>query len=287
MKIIITQDDGKEYEILTTPVLTPIPFPTPPPPLPPNKYVLTCIINWGANALINLPVQDSSELTNFVLPVRADGTLLPQNSLAVEQKFVSDVKAAGKIVTFTTFGGGKSQLPEYTIAAITQKTNLINSISTRIFQFGYDGVILDIENVPTLNPQVLSDFITSLRAKLGTKKIGMHVQPAQLTTSHSKLPAMLLDYVSPMIYDIPNTYYSKEKWIELTNAWLTIVPKEKLVIGVAVGTYPPQNGSLNLTQFGEMLDAVKTEGWKGISIWEHTLFSESYKLVRRAKMPNI
>jgi hypothetical protein len=248
---------------------------TPPIPTPISKYVMLNCINWNSGALNVLPLQDASEFTYFVLLVGQDGTL-EGGSTTQETKFVLDVHGANKKATFS-IGGGTQNITNIT-NAINQKTNLINNIKSRITQFGYDGVTLDIENT-SIDPQKLVDFINALRLAIPDKIIGCYTQPYQLATVFSKIEqaSNSLTWLAPMIYDFS---YTINELTSLTNAWATKIPKDKLLCGVAVNYAT----GLDEAKFSQVLDIVIAQGWKGIGIWENTLYTQPYINIKRSKI---
>ena len=265
MKIYIEDDNGKKYEIPLNLVVPP----------KPKKHILLNCINWAS--LDNLPLNSATEFTYFILPVNASGSLSGM-SPTLEAKFVKDVQMAGKKATFS-IGGGSQDVNAIT-TAITQKTNLVNSIHEHINLHGYSGVTLDIENT-SLNPQVVVDFINALRVKIGNDKIiGCYTQPYQLTTVWSKVEQAIgsLSWISAMIYDFPNT---AEQFKTLTTQWLVKVPKEKLLAGLAVNY---DTTGLDLNEFPQIVDWVNTQGLLGIGIWNNQLYTQPYQDLVKNKL---
>lgn len=274
----VEYDNGTSSELVIfedTPIVVP--------PVTPKKYVLLNAINWNAAGLNSLPIADTSECTYFVLTVESGGALMG-GSPTLEAKFISDVKAGGKKATFSIAGG--SQNIAAITAAVNQKTNLVNSIAARITSMGYDGVTLDIENT-NIAPQAMVDFVLALRAKIGPEKIiGQYTQPFQLNTVFSLIQnaAPALTWLSPMIYDAGP--FDLQTFTIQTRAWEGKVGKSKLMGGVAVN-YPPNDGGLSVTQYGQVLDVVNTEGWAGVGLWQNTLFTEPYRAIQKNKFPNL
>lgn len=265
MKVSITQDDGKVYELTATLLSQPSS----------KRYVLLNCINWGS--LGNLP--PATEYTYFVLLVKPDGKLYGGND-AQERKFIADVKAKGGKVTFSIGGGTQSVLD--IVTAVINRGALITEIASRMALYGYDGVTLDIENtnIPSTN---INSFIGELRARLGpTAIIGLNVQPYQINTVWGQIQAVqsAITWLAPMLYDAGT--YNRQKWITDTNAWVTKVGKEKLLCGLAVN-YPAPDGGLNPTHLGEMLDVINTEGWKGVGLWNDALHTAPYQDVLKSK----
>lgn len=251
----------------------------------PSKYVVVNSVNWDLNALKALPFQYGSEFTYFVLTVSTKGTLSGE-SLSVESEFVKNVHDAGKKATFTV--GGAKQSTSNMNRAITKKTILIDSIASHIISFGFDGVVLDIENT-NINPQVMADFLVALRARLNAIKpnliIGVYVQPYQINTVWANLSSVSnhITWVAPMLYDFGT--YNHTQWTNLTNAWLPRVSgdKSKLLTGLAVN-YPANNGGLSTSQFSEMINAQISQGWAGMTIWNNILYIPSYTQVVGTKI---
>lgn len=254
-------------------ILTPVPSPT-----PNKKYVVVDVINWGN--LNNLPVPDASELTYFVLPVGSNGVLMDTSTI-IESKFVSDIHSQGKKATFSIAGGGNNLID--ITNAVNQKINLINSIVNHVTSLGYDGVTLDVEGT-NVDPQAMVDFINLLRTTLGPDKvIGCYVQPYQLSTVWSKLDQAInsLTWVSPMMYDFPNTV---EEFKTFTLKWLTKVPKDKLLAGAAINY---DATGLDIVEFPLILDWINEQGLKGIGLWEHSKYTQDYKTIIHNKFLNI
>lgn len=256
------------------------------PPAPPvGKYIMLNAIRWNATGLNTLPIDDTSEVTYFVLPVAANGTLLNMSS-TLETKFVADVHTKGKKATFSVAGGAQN-VADITSAVVNNRTAFINNIASHITLHNYDGVTIDIENT-ALNPQVITDFFIALRIKLNTIRpnliIGAYTQPYQLNTVWANIAqaASGIDWLSPMIYDF---VYTIPELVTLTKAWLPRVgnDKTKLLCGIAVN-YPT---GLTTAQFGQVLDIVTVEGWKGVGVWENTLYTQPWLDVRHSKWPII
>lgn len=277
--------DGVEYEAPLT-LVTPSPIP-PIPPTPSTKpYVMLNCINWNAAGLLNLP--DASELTYFVLPVDGMGNLTGGN-VQMENKFITDVHLKGKKATFSV--GGGSQAPANIMSSMTTfRGPFILSIVNRI-NMGYDGVTLDIENT-TLDPSVMPSFINDLRIALDKVKpnliIGVYTQPYQVDTVHARTQeaANAITWLSPMIYDFG--VFTIPMFTELTKRWLPKVgnDKTKLLGGIAVN-YPISGGGVDVGTFTQVLNTVKTEGWKGVGIWENTLYTKPWQDARVASWPVI
>lgn len=253
-----------------------------PAPAPPSYYVMLNAITWGYNPLQNLPLKDISEATYFTLPVDAAGNLLGSNP-ALEKKFVADVKAKSKKATLSVAGGAQN-VAHITSAVTTNKTAFINNIAAHITQFGYDGVVLDIENT-NLPSHVLPEFIRQLRAKIGPAPIiGVYVQHWQIDTVHARLQeaADAVTWVAPMIYDFK---YTLDELKSLTLAWLPKVNgnKSKLLAGVAVN----YETGLNVAQYKQVLEWVSKENLGGVGVWQNTLYTQPWIDAQRAVWPVI
>lgn len=276
--------DGKYDDADPVPVP---PTPIPPTPNLPKKYIMLNAINWSN--LTGLPLTVISEATYFVLEVLANGSLVDRSNGTIdkEKKFIADVKAAGKKVTFSVAGGTQS-VADVT-AAVNQKTNFINAIADRIKNLGYDGVTLDVENT-NISPQNMVDFVNALRAKLDTIRpgliIGCYTQPYQLTTVWSKLElcAAAITWLSPMMYDRQDSPYNAAKWTAETNAWSAKIPKSKLLYGLAVNYVDWYGGVLNTKDYAECFDTVIKEGWAGIGIWRSGIYTQPFIDVQKSKI---
>lgn len=269
--------------LIPTPIPVPPTPPVPPiPPVTPSKWVLLNCINWNLNALNNLPLQDATEFTYFVLPVNADGSLKGINPTQ-ETKFVSDVHGAGKKATFS-IAGGTNNIADIT-AAVNQKFNLVNAIKLHVDQFGYDGVTIDIEGT-AIDAQAMKDFMVLLRTSLGDKIIGCYIQGYQLNTVWAKLNEYkdVLTWISIMYYD--SGLFNLALFNSLNAQLEAKVGKDKVLGGVAVN-YPVNNTGLSPEQFGQCLDAINDKGYKGAGLWQNVSYTEPWKQVRRTKFPNI
>lgn len=287
-KMSLSLPAGTEFTYTPT---TPVPTPTP----TNKKYVMLNCITWPANPLTNLP-NEASEYTYFVIPVNANGTLVAGGpgatgtNDALERKFVADVKAKGKKVTFSIAGGAQN-VADITAAVTTNRTAFLNNIAAHITQYGYQGIFVDIEgtNIPAAT---MLSFIKDLRVKLDSitpgLTIGIYVQPYQKDTVWARIQEAVssFDFLSPMLYDFGP--YNKQQWQDMTNAWLPRVAndKSKLLCGVAVN-YPAENGGLSPAQYGEVLDMVNANGWRGIGLWQNEIYTQPYRDVLKAKFPNI
>lgn len=239
-------------------------------------------ITWKESQLQSLPLQDISEATYFVLSVDAAGKLLETNP-ALEAKFVADVKARGKKATFSIAGGAQN-IAHITSAVTTNREVFINNIAAHVTQFGYDGVVLDIENT-NLPASALPTFINQLRAKLGSApSIGVYVQHWQIGTVHAELEkaADAISWISPMIYDFT---YTLDELKSLILAWLPKVKgdKLKLLAGVAVNYAT----GLGVEQYREILKWVNEQGLGGVGLWQNTLFTQPWIDAQRAVWPTV
>ena len=267
-----------DQETLTIPLYSPVVLPPEKP-----KYILSNIINWGP--LNNLPVEEASEHTYFVLTVNENGTL-SGGSNSAESDFVRQIRLGKKKATFS-IGGGTQNTSDITEAITNNSTVLVNNIISRINQFGYNGVTLDIENTSIPSDKIV-EFIRLLRARFDMVNfnliIGMYVQPYQINTVFRTIneAAYAIDWLSPMIYDFE---YTLDELETLTNAWLPKLngDKSKLLCGIAVNY---QSG-LDISEYSKVLDIVDKNGWKGIGIWNHYLYTEQWRLIRRNKWPVI
>ncbi len=251
-------------------------------PTPKNKYAILNAITWGTNPLQNIPFQDISEASKFVLSVVGAGNL-HESTPTLETKFVADVKAKGKKATFSV-AGGSQDISQITLALTTNKNVLINNIATHLVQFGYDGVVLDVENT-SLPANVLPDFINQLRARIGSAySIGVYVQPWQIDTVHSRLQdaASALSWVAPMIYDFA---YTLDQLKTMILAWLPKVngDKSKLLAGVAVN----YTTGLDTSQYTDVLKWVTDQGLGGVGLWQNTLFAQPWIDAQRSVWPAV
>lgn len=267
---------------------------TPPPPITslPKKYTMLNCITWREGTLDKIPINDADEFTYFVLPVSSEGTLLIGNKSAdeaddaKEKKFIADVHRAGKKATLSIAGGAQPDHADIAKVLVNKGNILISNIVNRINNLGYDGVILDIEHTHAsgLAPNVIPDFVNKLRTMLGGEKIiGMYTQPEEFYTSHKaiELAKDSLTWLSVMIYDAG--YYDLNTFLNQSRPWAEKVGKDKYLAGVAVN-YPEKSGGLNPAQFEEVLTAVIKEGWKGVGIWQDTIFTEPWREIRRIKI---
>jgi hypothetical protein len=252
-----------------------------------NKYILLNAINWNSNALNTLPVSDASEITYFVLPVSATGVLL-STSPTVENTFVKNVHAGGKKATFSVAGGAQN-VADITSAVTAYGAAFIDNIVAHITLHNYDGVTIDIENT-SIPAQTMTNFIRTLRTKMNAVRsnliLGIYTQPYQLSTVWANISetAGSITWLAPMIYD--RGVFTAADFTAVMKAWETKVGKEKLMAGVAVN-YPSQDGGLDTEQFKEILAIVTDENWRGVGIWENTLYTQPWRDVRRAVWPTI
>jgi hypothetical protein len=150
-------------------------------------------------------------------------------------------------------------------------------------------VTLDFEHTAGkgLAVNIIPDFVNALRGALGPSAIlGMYTQPDQLTTSHKALGQAkdALTWASVMVYDAGP--YSKDRFLALSRPWATMVGADKYLGGVAVN-YPNTDGGLSVTQYGEVLDVATQEGWMGLGVWQHAIFTEPWRTMQRSKWPNL
>jgi hypothetical protein len=259
---------------------TPTPIPTPVATPSPYKQVVLNTVKWGYNALQNVPIKDISQANLFVLPVDANGNLLEGNP-SQEAKFIADVHAQGKKVTLC-IAGGTQNIAAIAAALTTGKTNLINNIAARLTQYGYDGVVLDVENT-WIQPSVIPTFINQLRTKIGEKPIiGVYVQHWQKDTVYGQLQdsADAIDWIAPMIYDFS---YTMDDLKSLTLAWLPRIKQDrsKLYAGVAVN-YPT---GLGVGQYKEVLQWVNAQQLGGVAVWQNNLFTQPWLDAQRSVWP--
>lgn len=270
-----------------TPIPTPEPTPTSPPDTTAEKYIMLNAINWNTAALKNLPLNDASEITYFVLPVSASGALMGLSPVE-ESAFVKNVHAAGKLATFS-IAGGDQNIEDITVAVMINRTDFINNIAEHIAIHGYDGVTIDIEGTNIL-AQAMTDFIRALRLKMDAIRqgliIGIYTQPHQINTVWASIAdvASSITWLAPMIYD--SEAFTPESLTSLTKAWESKIGKEKLLSGVAVN-YPSEKGGLNPEQFKNVLNIITANDWRGVGIWENTLYTQPWLDVRRATWPTI
>ncbi len=266
---------------------SPNPTPTPAPAEEPTKYILLNAINWNGAGLQTLPMRDASEITYFVLPVSADGALI-STAATLETTFVKNVHTGGKLATFS-IGGGAQNVENITSAVTTNRSTLIDKIVEHITQYNYDGVTIDIENT-NISGRAMVDFIKALRVKMDALRldliIGMYTQPYQIDTVWGAIAeaATSLTWLAPLTYDIGT--FDTATFTSLIKAWEPKVGKDKLLAGIAVN-YPSAQGGLSTEQFGKVLDVVTAQGWRGVGIWENTLYTQPWLDIRRALWPNI
>lgn len=246
-----------------------------------GKYIMLNAISWKPESLNTLPISDISELTYFVLPVSSSGELTG-TSATVEAAFVKNVHAGGKKATFS-IAGGAQDIQNITSAVTTNAVAFINNIVTHIRLHNYDGVVLDIENT-NIAAMAMVNFIQGLRTKMDTLRpnliLGIYTQPYQINTVWKDIAqaATSITWLAPMIYDIGQ--FNATEFTALTKAWESKVGKEKLLGGIAVN-YPSENGGLDVEQFKQVLDIVSTEGWRGVGIWQNTLYTQPWLDARR------
>lgn len=279
--------DGKKYkhnfnleEVIEDPVTPPPPAPDPEPAPTVSKYVMLNVINWQPSELLtNAP---ATEYTYFVLKVSSAGYLLGINWDEMES-FVNHVHGMGKKATFSV-GGGAQSSPDIEAAIRNAQQNLINEIVYVMQNKNFDGVTLDIENT-ALTAQEFTGFVSALRAAMPAGKIiGMYTQPYQINTVHALTQdvADKIDWLSPMIYDAGpfnlNTFETQ------TEAWLPKVGNDpsKLLGGVAVN-YPANDGGLDTNLYGQVLDKIAEKGWRGVGIWQNTIYTQPWQDVTAAK----
>ncbi len=247
-----------------------------------NKYIMLNAISWEPASLSTLPLNDASEVTYFVLPVSAFGELI-DTSLTLEGAFVKAVHAAGKKATFS-IAGGSQDIQDITSAVTMNAAILINNIATHIRLHNYDGIVVDIEDTD-ITALSMTNFIRALRTKIDTIRpnlvLGIYTQPYQINTVWGNIAqvANAITWLSPMIYDIGP--FNATDFRTLTKAWEPKIGKEKLLGGIAVN-YPSEKGGLTVEQFKQVLDIVNTEGWRGVGIWQNTLYTQPWLDARRA-----
>jgi hypothetical protein len=247
-----------------------------------GKYVMLNAISWGERPMQDLPMQDISEATYFVLPVDASGNFIGGNA-DLESKLVKDAHTAGKKATLS-IAGGAQKIADIELATVTNKSRLIQNIVNRLSQFGYDGVILDIENT-NLPSSAMPEFILALRAALGTKpSIGVYVQPWQKDTVWWRLQDVsdAVTWVAPMIYDFD---YTLDELKALTLEWLPKVggDRSKLLAGVAVN----YETGLSPSEYKSVLEWVSAQGLGGVGVWQNKIFTQPWIDAQREVWPVI
>jgi hypothetical protein len=250
----------------------------------PSKYILLNCINWIPAEFQNLPLRHATEFTYFVLPVSSRGVLKGIDD-GLEKSFVHTVHTAGKKATFS-IAGGAQDLAAITSAVTRYSSAFIKNIVTHLKTYDFDGVTLDIENT-NITPSAMMKFVHALRVQFKSIRpgliIGCYIQPWQLNTVWTSLDQMINDFtwISPMCYDIG--VYNRIQYTTWINDLVTKVGANKVLAGLAVN-YPPADGGLNEIQYGEMIDDTVLNGWKGIGLWQNTLFTPSYRTMQDSKI---
>ncbi|TSC69772.1 MAG: Fibronectin type III protein [Parcubacteria group bacterium Gr01-1014_70] len=265
----------------------PAPSPTEPAPDSPatsadGHYVMLNAITWEENPLQNIPLDHVSEVTYFVLSVNSAGNLMGGNE-SLEKKFIADAHAKGKKATLSVAGGAQN-VADITSAIMNNRQAFINNIDARLRQFGYDGVVLDIENTE-LPSHAMPELIKQLRIKIGPAPIiGAYVQHWQMNTVHDRLEeaADALTWIAPMIYDFSYTVTDLKS---LVLAWLPKVKgdKSKLLAGVAVN----YETGLTVEQYMDVLRWIDEQGLGGVGIWQNAIFTKPWQDAQSAVWPQV
>lgn len=141
----------------------------------------------------------------------------------------------------------------------TNRQNLKNNILNLLITNNYKGVDIDIENIPAADRNYFTTFMSEIYSTL--KPLGFGVSVAvQAKTYDSpsatwnyafdyKSLAMYADYIMLMAYDehypggTPGAVASIDFVTSVVDYALTVVPKEKIVLGLAAYGYDWSNGT--------------------------------------------
>jgi GH18 family chitinase len=197
---------------------------------------------------------------------------------------------AGKKATASLGGGGATftkTMLEGILGNATYRQNLANLSKTLCDQQGFDGVKIDFEWYSVTNPNNgqkneanMLDLVKKLRTTLGTGKlINMDLIHSNngIFTAGNAYP-QYVDYFSPMIYDFSPLDLAVVK--SKMNAWAQVLPKAKLLAGMALGQY-------SQSVFSSVCDFVNTDGFGGIMIWEAIVLTQPWYDIIKQKFGTV
>ena len=154
---------------------------------------------------------------------------------------VSSIKSTGVSKVFMTVGGANYSSGFHGAVSSSYRSTFVGSIVSKANELRVDGVDIDWE-FPTGvgDPANFIAFLRDLKSRLGNKKLSVDVATQYRNDPFQKGSALYdyVDYVNVMNYDDwcsstePNHSSFVKSYRNMQEWWLTVVPANKLVLGV-------------------------------------------------------
>jgi len=209
-----------------------------------------------------------TEINPFGYGVESDGTLVDSMGMSAAP-WASFVKTAQKhnvrIVPTVTWSDGAAI--DHVLESPTLRNAQIKSIVNLVYSHGFDGIELDYENKEPQTEGVFEIFLHDLYAAMGNKWVECDVEPEygadylaySKYCDRVKLMAYderVIDHTLSTITTIPYAPIADPSWVNQSIiAASQVIPKNKLVVGIATYGYEYQVSELSSGYDYRLIDA--------------------------------
>lgn len=213
----------------------------------PKKQVLGYTLNSSAYNIMVANTGTLTEIANATWSIDGLGNLT--GSAPLDQ--IKYANSNGMKSSLMISNNWDSSIAKAVLENPTNRSNLQNNILNALKTYGYTGVNIDIENIPSSHRSYLTAFMTEIYNLL--KPLGYQVTiavPAKTSDSiysnyafDYKTLANYSDYIMLMAYDehypggTPGAIASINWVTNVVNYAVTVVPREKLILGLAAYGY--------------------------------------------------